>query len=72
MPIMTVSIRRVTKTGNSLTIAIPKELRRELELHRGDQVVLWAESPRRIIIQKLDEAAVQKPGFRSVTEGNGA
>ena len=51
--------RKLTRVGGSVTVAIPKEVRREVGLVVGDRVNLWPVDKRYIVIEKskgvLDE-----------------
>jgi len=47
-------IRKITPHGNSLTVAIPKPICRDLNLNRGDFVVGQIDAQRNIIIGKIN------------------
>ena len=44
--------RKLTRVGGSVTVAIPKEVRREVGLVVGDRVNLWAVDNKYIVIEK--------------------
>ena len=44
--------RKLTRVGGSVMVALPKDLRRMLDLGVGDRVQLWAVKEGYIIIQK--------------------
>ena len=44
--------RKLTRVGGSVTVAIPKEVRREVGLVVGDRVNLWPVDEKYIVIEK--------------------
>ena len=44
--------RKLTRVGGSVMVALPKDLRRMLDLGVGDRVQLWSVKEGYIIIQK--------------------
>lgn len=50
-------IRKVQAIGNSLIIVLPTQIRRELEIKRGDYVSFELALNQQIIVKKIAQAA---------------
>lgn len=63
-------IQKVIKVGDSLAIIIPSQLRRSLEINRGDFAVVVLASEDRLVIQKIDEATAKEILSNDIHYGN--
>ena len=63
-------VQKVIKVGDSLAIIIPSQLRRNLEINRGDFAVVVLASEDRLVIQKIDDATAKEILSKDIQYGN--
>lgn len=56
--------RKLTRVGGSVMVALPTELRREVDLGVGDLVKITAVSERYIVIEKEKGVRIEGPRLR--------
>ncbi|MBA7551141.1 hypothetical protein ES705_43676 [subsurface metagenome] len=66
-------IRKVFRSGNSLVVAIPKVIKRTLNIHNGSNLLMRLDGTKKISVCTIDDETLEKfaQGLMKETEENG-